>query len=916
MDGGALMLPKPEIPCHNCVLYGNGKGYVPCEWGGSSGVLVILEAAGEAEEKAGIPTIGKAGGILWQNLARVDLNRSDFSIHNVLSCRPFNNKLAGMSYEDEAIKTCSPLLDATITEHVRRCQEFGKHPTILALGNIAFKRLLGLDKRSPILKQDFYCYPFWSEAYKCFVVAAPHPAFIARGNSHLLPVVQFAAKRAVEIAEQGLPQEEPKYLIDPSSITFAQWSADYFKELEAHPNDTYLSYDIETPFKQGRNEEEIDEEENADYIILRCSFAYRPNEAVSVPWRAEFFPIIEQLFGSSGPKVGWNSSAYDDPRIQAQMPINGDRLDGMLAWHVLNSALPKGLGFVSIYYAPNTNLWKHLSDSQPALYNAKDADMALRCFLGIKRDLIKANQWPVFERHIVQLDKVLHYMSGQGVLRDEVLRAEAETKLSTLLDDVEVKMEAAVPQEARRLRVYKKCPKDVAGMVQVERSQEVKRCSMCQMVKPPKAHFKPTSARKHKLGLDNICEDGTVIASIEPVMLWAKPLEFKVSKVSLLNYQKALRQQAIVNRHENRITFDEDAIKQLIRKHPKDPLYPLIESHRSYQKLRGTYFGITQEDGTIRGGIRLGRDGRCHPEFSHNPSTLRLACPFFHTLPRSSEDELANMVRNMIVAAPGCVLQEFDYKAIEAVLTGYFCGSAEYIRLSKHGVHAFLTSHVIGKPADLKWSNDDLGQYFCELKKTHKREYNASKRMVHGTNYGMTPRKMVITEPETFGTEAEAKRIQDIYLNLFPMLPKWQFQVQLQADKDGFLRNPFSYVHRFNAVFSYKKEDGKWVRKQGPDSNKVLAFLPQSTAAGIIKEAMLRLYFERFEAAGQYLRLQVHDSLVSEVPLELIDSVKAVMKEEMEKEVPELRLPASYNLGNCLSIEVESKQGSRWGGLV
>lgn len=80
----------------------------------------------------------------------------------------------------------------------------------------------------------------------------------------------------------------------------------------------------------------------------------------------------------------------------------------------------------------------------------------------------------------------------------------------------------------------------------------------------------------------------------EEVMLWAKPLEFKVSKVSLLDYQKVLKHQAIINRKESRVTFDEDALDKLIKKYPKDPLYPLIATYRGYQKLLGVYFGETQ----------------------------------------------------------------------------------------------------------------------------------------------------------------------------------------------------------------------------------------------------------------------------------------------------------------------------------
>lgn len=897
------MLFKPDF-CKNCIGYKwSCQEYVPASGSGENGVLVVAEAAGEHETQEDMPLVGKAGYFLFQNLARVGIERDGFRIHNVLSCRPPQNKLAKEPYEEAVIAYCSPLLDATIMDMRERCAKSGKTFVIVTLGRIAFKRIMGLTEKSPILRQDYLCYPFWSDKYHAFVLASDHPSFLMRGNNHLVPVLQFVFKRALEIAENGLILDTPEYLLDPEPSTFQQWVADY-EHAWQEDQSIALSYDIETPYKQGMGEDELAKEDEEDYNIIRCSFAYVPNQAVSVPWRAEWIPYIEELFSSPGIKVGWNSANYDDPRIMAKMPIHGDRLDAMQMWHVLNSALDKSLGSVTPYYVYTTSLWKHLADAQPAFYNAKDADMALRDYIGIRKDLVKNNQWQVFEKHVVRLNRALNYMSEKGVLRDEVMRAEAEKKLQDLLDVTEIKMEAAVPKEARRVKIYKKLPKDTTGMEAMEQPVSVRTCLSCGELRPRKNHSR-------------FCSNINVGKYDIPSIVWAKPLDFKVSKVGLTSYQKALKHLAVVDRRNNKTTFDENAIEQLIKRYPNDPLYPQILEHRKYSKLLGTYVGITQEDGKIHGGMPIGKDNRIHGQYTHNPSTLRLAMqnPSLQVLPRSGGGELSDIIRNLIVATDGCVLLELDYAAIEAVLTGYFCGSPEYIRLAKLGIHAYLTSHVVGKPADLNWSDTDLRHYFGQLKSQYKREYNASKRMVHGSNYGMTPKKMVMTESETFGSLAEATRIQKIYLELFPALAKWQLNIQLQADKDGFLRNPYGYIHRFYRVFSWKRECGKWIRSLGDDANKVLAFLPQSTAAGIIKEAMLNLYYEHFFEAGQYLRLQVHDSLVSEVPKTLLESVLEIKKRVMTKPVTELRLPISYGLGEYLTIDVDCKSGTRWGGL-
>jgi DNA polymerase I-like protein with 3'-5' exonuclease and polymerase domains len=560
-------------------------------------------------------------------------------------------------------------------------------------------------------------------------------------------------------------------------------------------------------------------------------------------------------------------------------------------------------------------MWKHTSKEDPAGYNCQDSDALLRNVLGIKPDLEKNGLWKVFERHVVRLNQVLSYMSSKGVLRDEVMRQDAEVKLSALLDETEKQMDASVPQEARRLHPkngFVKEPKETTGLVRAAFTVKRLRCGSCQMVGVTKAHIK---AKKK----GNPCEGKELVQFTEQVERWAKPLEFKVSKVGLEGYQKALKHQAIINRHENRVTFDESAIEALMKKYPHDKLYPLILKSREYQKLESTYIGITI-DGVVRGGMPIGRDGKIHTTYSHNPSTLRLASqsPNLQNMPRGSNG-LSSIVRNLIMASDDSILLERDYSGIEAVILGYFASSADYIRLSKLGIHSFLASHVLGRPADLSWSNETLKEYFKEIKKSKDQAiqdtYNACKRAIHGTGYGMMPRKMYMSEPDIFKSVKNAERLQSIYFELCPYIKKWQLATQMQAERDGYLRNPFSYIHRFTSVFSYRKEGKDWKRGPGEDANRVLAFLPQSTAAGIIKEAMLRLFFNRFEEAGQYMRMQVHDSLVLDTPIKIWESVDAVLKEEMERPVPELRLPHSYGMGDYLVIETEAKHGPRLGSM-
>lgn len=889
--------------------------------------MVVAEALGEMEEKEGRALVGKSGFTLFEKLAQVGIQRDGLTLFNCVACRPPNNKLVGMPWEREAIAHCAPNLDAAIAVAAEKAQTNGKTFVIVTLGVTAFKRVMGLDhkKDAALLKADYGAYPHWSDRYNCWVLSADHPAYLLRGNTELWPVVQWVFQRAQEIANGGLTLEEHDYVLDPDAEVFEIWASGYFSSLYDNPENP-LSYDIETPYKRKKGEDELEKEEDADHSILRVSFSYLDGDRTntcSVRWTAEYFSTIYSLFAKAPVVLGWNSDNYDFPKVSHHCKINGLNLDGMVAWHILHSALPKGLGFVTPFYVQNTLMWKHLSDTQPAYYNAKDADMALRNYIGIKRDLERNRLWHVFERHVLEVNKALRYMSGKGVLRDEVARQEAEEKLSAILANIERQMQEAVPEAAKKQKIAKKQPKDLTEWTEriIDTPQDY--CSACG-VKAPKRW------KKHA----TICGGPTCQLPM-PTTVWTKPLPFKISKLGMMNYQKELAHRAIVNRKEGKVTFDEDAIVRLMKDYPHDPLYPLILTHRKAQKLLATYVGVT-ENGKIRGGMPVGEDGRIHTTYTHNPSTLRFASedPNLQNLPRPSKnpDDLVNIIRNLVVAGPGNILYARDYSGIEAVLTGYFAGDPKYIRIAKRDVHTFYTVHALyeleggarikaADLPDLDWPDERLFPYLEELKKEFSKERNSLyKHLVHAANFMQSAKgaqAKIFSETRIEYPVQTVQKVMDVYYSLFPKIKQWHRSVLDEAQKEGYLRNPFGYVHHFSRAYEWKKEYGEWIKKPGADANRVISFKPQSTAAAIIKEAILRLFFNRFDEAGQFLRLQIHDELFFEIPRDQWQAVDLVVLEEMERPVPELRCPDSWGFGPCLQVLTEAKmdlnEPSRWG---
>jgi len=267
-----------------------------------------------------------------------------------------------------------------------------------------------------------------------------------------------------------------------------------------------------------------------------------------------------------------------------------------------------------------------------------------------------------------------------------------------------------------------------------------------------------------------------------------------------------------------------------------------------------------------------------------------------------------------------CVFIEADFSAIEAILTGWFCGDPTYIRLARLGVHAYLTSHLVNKPADLGWSDEVLGDYFKKIKKAYPVKYHQGKGTVHGTNFGQTPYGMAKLHPHLF-TISSATALQTLYYKLCPKLKSWHNNLRQRAHRQGYLGgndHPFHYKHWFWEVLKWS--GGKV--SLGRDANRVVAFYPQSTAAGILKEACLRLmdpgganYIGDTFHGRTPIRALIHDSILCEVPLGEKDRVIRALYNEMTTPIKVLPCPKEWGLGPYLTIGVAIKVGPTWGSM-
>lgn len=539
-------------------------------------VALVGEALGKDEAEEGKPFVGKAGFRLSRLIEWAGLDRGKFDIFNTVWCRPPENRLEGEWYEKDSLAHCR----AHHWEHL-----LANYRVIVPMGNIPTSAFLG---KKGILSLRGYVY---DGPYGARVIPTVHPSFIQRGQSRWSAPFIHDLQKAVELARNGMPPQLTSYTLDPSPLAALQWADAYLGHLRNNPG-AYLAFDIETPGK-GDDEESADTDPSAPdrtWKIERIGFSYQGLSALSVPWEPSYFAAIRILLGSSGAKVVWNHG-FDVPRIRrAGVEIRGTIHDGMVAWHILHTDLPKRLGFVATFTCPWQPAWKHLSSARPAYYNACDADVELRSMLKIESELRAAGLWDVYQRDVLDLEPILVHMHEKGMPIDEEIRADRATKLATLQRESRVAMESYVPLASRRIaHVYKTEPRDTTGLLSRPTTRPTNRCSLCGCLKPRKDHFRKLVKKV------NPCSTGQVVSHEESAVEFYRLAPFTPSREQLMSYHALLKRKNPTKWDKKarkfRVSFDEESLKKLILDFPDDKLYPEILNYRSLDKLAGTYIG-------------------------------------------------------------------------------------------------------------------------------------------------------------------------------------------------------------------------------------------------------------------------------------------------------------------------------------
>ena len=296
---------------------------------------------------------------------------------------------------------------------------------------------------------------------------------------------------------------------------------------------------------------------------------------------------------------------------------------------------------------------------------------------------------------------------------------------------------------------------------------------------------------------------------------------------------------------------DEETLEALRSKHP---VVSEILEYRGVKKLLGTYIDALPK-------LINEKTGRVHTSFNQTvTATGRLSSsnPNLQNIP--IRDEKGKEIRKAFIASEGRVFMSADYSQVELRLMAHLSQDKNMMDAfnADQDIHAATAANIYKVPIEEVTSD--------------------MRRKAKTANFGIIYGISVFGLSERLGvSRAEAKELIDGYFMSFPGVKDYIDSSIENARRDGYVE---TLLHRRRYLPDINSRNAN-VRGYA-ERNAVNAPI-QGTAADIIKIAMVKIA-DRLKREGlkTEMLLQVHDELNFNVPLNEVDIVKELVREEME----------------------------------
>lgn len=309
--------------------------------------------------------------------------------------------------------------------------------------------------------------------------------------------------------------------------------------------------------------------------------------------------------------------------------------------------------------------------------------------------------------------------------------------------------------------------------------------------------------------------------------------------------------------------------QELQKLRDKHPIVDNILKYRSLTKLLSTYVEALPK-------LINSRTGRIHTSFNQAvAATGRLSSnnPNLQNIPVRTE-EGREIRKSFVPSSDEHLLLAADYSQIELRLMAHLSKDENMLEAfrNKKDIHAATAAKIFN----------------VALEKVDRTQRNKAKSANFGIIYGISAFGLA---QNTGISRSEAKELIDNYFNTYPKVKEYMDKQVKTAREQG-------YVETIKGRRRYLPDiNSRNYNVRGIAERNAINAPIQGSAADIIKIAMLRVFraFTDKDLKAKML-LQVHDELIFDVPKAEMETVKTIVKTEMESAV-ELSIPLTVDLG-------------------
>ena len=312
--------------------------------------------------------------------------------------------------------------------------------------------------------------------------------------------------------------------------------------------------------------------------------------------------------------------------------------------------------------------------------------------------------------------------------------------------------------------------------------------------------------------------------------------------------------------------------KELDKLREYSPIIEKIEQFREFSKLKSTYVDALPK--------LADEKNRIHSNFAQDVTTtgrLSSSNPNLQNIPIRSE--LGRRIREGFVAKKGNLLVSADYSQFELRLAAVLANDKPLIETFEKDldIHAKTASEVFGVQID-------------EVSKEQRR---VAKIINFSVLYGVGAHNLSGTIGVGF---YEAKKYIEEYFNAHKPIRELMDNTLKKAQDEGFVETFFGRRRPMPDI----KSSNFMIREMAKRAAQNMPI--QGTEADLMKRAMLAVDEKIVKAGLGEQILQIHDSILVEVPAETAENVAEILKQEMESVAPELNV----------KLKVEVSIGKDW----